>query len=293
MFARSTMAGTLLRGQACGTEELKLKKTVKATEPLGTRAQGTSGNIGERPGPARRPKHLTIGAIKESEGIGLLEELTINAECNVVEDVFEDSTSIPGIHAEIQHDVPQRALTSRDSGNQPAACVKPPQVSDEPRLSRRGRRMSYTGCSCGCIKGSVVTKNELTQGVPFSSPGMVPATVRSTQGADDGRVEEFQGPSGLNGAGTECTDFAQDINVMTEASEDDESMLAASGEIEIAVAADTGAGAHCCNPRHVPNSVGVVSDQIRYFNGAGSDAFTHWGRASVRMHHEDGKHIGQ
>ena len=41
------------------------KKTVRVTEPLGTRAQGTSGTIGERPGPARRPKHLTIGAIKE------------------------------------------------------------------------------------------------------------------------------------------------------------------------------------------------------------------------------------
>ncbi len=38
------------------------------------------------------------------------------------------------------------------------------------------------------------------------------------------------------------------VNVMTEASGDEKGLLAASGEIEIEVAADTGAGAHCCNP---------------------------------------------
>ena len=41
----------------------------------------------------------------------------------------------------------------------------------------------------------------------------------------------------------------QVVNVMTEASEDEEDILAATDEIEIEVAADTGAGAHCCNPR--------------------------------------------
>ena len=90
----------------------------------------------------------------------------------------------------------------------------------------------------------------------------------------------------------ECTDFAQDINVMTEASDDEEEILAAD-EIEIEVAADTGAGAHCCNPRHIPNSVEVVCDQVRNFNGAGGEAIKHWGRASVRMEQEDGRHISQ
>ena len=85
----------------------------------------------------------------------------------------------------------------------------------------------------------------------------------------------------------------QVINVMTDASEDEEEIVAASDEIEIEVAADTGAGAHCCNPRHIPNSVEVVCDQIRNFNGAGGEAIKHWGRASVRMQQEDGKHIGQ
>ena len=151
------------------------KKTVKVTEPLGAGAQGTSGTIGERPGPARRPTHLTIGAIKESEGIGLLEELTINDECNVVEEAPEDSTSIPGIHAEIQNDVPQRALTSRDSGNMPAACVQPTIASDEPRLSRRERRMSYTGCGCGCSKGSVARDDTTATATTSSlSPGIGP-----------------------------------------------------------------------------------------------------------------------
>ena len=83
------------------------------------------------------------------------------------------------------------------------------------------------------------------------------------------------------------------VNVMTEASEDEEEILAASDEIEIEVAADTGAGAHCCNPRHIPNSVEVVCDQVRNFNGAGGEAIKHWGRASVRMQQDDGKHIGQ
>ena len=73
------------------------------------------------------------------------------------------------------------------------------------------------------------------------------------------------------------------VNVMTEASEDEEDILAASDEIEIEVAADTGAGAHCCNPRHIPNSVEVVSDQVRNSNCAGGEAIKHWGRASVRM----------
>ena len=82
------------------------------------------------------------------------------------------------------------------------------------------------------------------------------------------------------------------VNVMTEASEDEEEILAAD-EIEIEVAADTGAGAHCCNPRHIPDSVEVVCDQVRNFNGAGGEPIKHWGRASVRMQQEDGKHISQ
>ena len=79
---------------------------------------------------------------------------------------------------------------------------------------------------------------------------------------------------------------------MTEATEDEEQILAAD-EIEIEVAADTGAGAHCCNPRHIPDSVVVVCDQVRNFNGAGGEPTKHWGRASVRMQQEDGKHISQ
>jgi hypothetical protein len=130
----------------------------------------------------------------------------------------------------------------------------------------------------------------------YPTPGTTPAERAPTpdgEGRDGVRCSrKSPGPSGLNGAGTECTDFAQDINVMTEASEDEEEILAAD-EIEIEVAADTGAGAHCCNPRHIPNSVEVVCDQVRNFNGAGGEAIKHWGRASVRMEQEDGRHISQ
>ena len=133
-------------------EEPKPKKTVKVTEPQGTKAQGASGTIGVKPGPtARRPKHLTIGQIKESSGA--LEELNIHDECCVVEEVLKVD----------------EALTSRDSGNQPAACVKPPQASDEPRPSRRGRRMSYTGCGCGCSKGSVAPHDPTTATTSLTS----------------------------------------------------------------------------------------------------------------------------
>ena len=69
------------------------------------------------------------------------------------------------------------ALTSRDSGNQPAACVKPPQVSDEPRLSRRGRRMSYTGCGCGCSKGSVAPHDPTTATTSLTSEERGPVTL--------------------------------------------------------------------------------------------------------------------
>ena len=80
---------------------------------------------------------------------------------------------------------------------------------------------------------------------------------------------------------------------MTGASGDDEEVLVASDEVEIEVAADTGAGAHCAHPRHLPDSVGVMSDKLRNFNGAGSEPLKHYGRAVVRMQQEDGQHISQ
>ena len=81
-------------------EESKPKKTVKVTEPRGTKAQGASGSIGERPGPSpRKPKFLTttIGQIRES--IGAVEGISIVGECAVVEETVERLECVIGLFA--------------------------------------------------------------------------------------------------------------------------------------------------------------------------------------------------
>jgi hypothetical protein len=80
--------------------------------------------------------------------------------------------------------------------------------------------------------------------------------------------------------------------MMTEVIEEDGEILA-TDEVEIEVAADTGAGAHCAHPRHLPSSVEVNDDKLRNFNGAGGEPIKHFGRATVRMQQEDGQHISQ
>jgi hypothetical protein len=83
------------------------------------------------------------------------------------------------------------------------------------------------------------------------------------------------------------------VNVMIETNQDEEDILMAEDEVEIEVAADTGAGAHCAHPRHLPDSVEVTSDKLRSFNGAGGEPIKHYGRATVRMQQENGVHISQ
>ncbi len=68
---------------------------------------------------------------------------------------------------------------------------------------------------------------------------------------------------------TERPDAAKDIDVMTGVVDDDGEILVADDEVEIEVAADTGAGAHCAHPRHLPDSAAVMSDKLRNPNGAG------------------------
>ena len=67
----------------------------------------------------------------------------------------------------------------------------------------------------------------------------------------------------------------------------------ADDEVEIEVAADTGAGALCAHARHLLDSVGVLSVKLRSFNRAGGETIKHYGRATVRMQQEDGQHISQ
>jgi len=81
--------------------------------------------------------------------------------------------------------------------------------------------------------------------------------------------------------------------MMTEVVTDEGEILAADDEVEIEVAADTGAGAHCAHPRHLPGGTEVLNDKLRNFNGAGGEPLKHYGRAVVRMQQEDGQHISQ
>ena len=67
----------------------------------------------------------------------------------------------------------------------------------------------------------------------------------------------------------------------------------ADDEVEIEVAADTGAGAHCVHPRHLPDSVEVMTDKTRTPNEAAGEPLTHYGRATVGMQQGDGSHIEQ
>ena len=91
---------------------------------------------------------------------------------------------------------------------------------------------------------------------------------------------------------TQRTDSEKVINMMTEVI-DDEGEILATDEVEIEVVADTGAGAHCAHPRHLPSSVEVNDDKLRNFNGAGGEPSKHFGRATVRMEQEDGQHTSQ
>jgi hypothetical protein len=124
-------------------------------------------------------------------------------------------------------------------------------------------------------------------------PGMEPAAGLSTHACarrqTAGKPRDPRGSKEVS----KRPDPAQGINVMTEVIDDEQEMLLADDEVEIEVAADTGAGAHCAHPRHLPDSVEVLSDKLRSFNGAGGEPIKHYGRANVRMQQEDGKHISQ
>lgn len=86
---------------------------------------------------------------------------------------------------------------------------------------------------------------------------------------------------------------ASQSRVVTGAVGDEEGTLVADDEVEIELAADTGGGVHRAYPRHLPDSVAVMSDKLRNSNGAAGGSITHYGRASVRMQQQDDKHISQ
>ena len=76
-----------------------------------------------------------------------------------------------------------------------------------------------------------------------------------------------------------------------EKAEEEEEILTTSEEVEIDVAADSGAVAHTTGPDGLPGTVRVVKKKIRNFVGAGGDGITHHGTARVRLQQENGRFI--
>ncbi len=93
----------------------------------------------------------------------------------------------------------------------------------------------------------------------------------------------------------DCEEFniiGEEIDVVAErASSDDEQIMMATEEVKIAVAADTGAVAHCAAPRHLPDTVSVDQSDPRDFTGADGAPLKHFGNAKVRMKMRNGKHV--
>ena len=80
------------------------------------------------------------------------------------------------------------------------------------------------------------------------------------------------------------------INMLDE-DEGEEELLTTSEEVEIDVAADSGAVAHTTGPKGLPGTVKVVRNRIRNFTGAGGEGIAHHGTARVRLQQEDGRFI--
>ncbi len=94
------------------------------------------------------------------------------------------------------------------------------------------------------------------------------------------------------GDGEEINITEEPLSVVMEEEDDaEEHVLAATEEIEVEVAADTGAVAHCAHPRDLPSTVKVDQSKIRNFIGVGRGRIKHFGSAKVRMQQENGKHM--
>ncbi len=80
------------------------------------------------------------------------------------------------------------------------------------------------------------------------------------------------------------------INMLDE-DEGEEELFTTSEEVEVEVAADSGAVAHTTSPKGLPGTVKAVRNRVRNFVGAGGEGIAHHGTARVRLQQEDGRFI--
>ena len=68
--------------------------------------------------------------------------------------------------------------------------------------------------------------------------------------------------------------------------------MAGDGQQKIFVTLDSGAVAHCANPRDLPGTIEVQTcDEARNFVNATGNSIDHWGSAKVRLQQANGNHI--
>ena len=93
----------------------------------------------------------------------------------------------------------------------------------------------------------------------------------------------------INGPFGQCWAFGSSVNIIDE--EVSEKILAATEDQKIYVTLDSGAVAHCANPKDLPGTIAVMQpDGTRRFVGANGQSIEHWGSAKVRLQQRDGQH---
>ena len=121
------------------------------------------------------------------------------------------------------------------------------------------------------------------QDCPDSSPG----STKSNQL----RVDGDEHPGDHHAARAPPEDLREDILPLVY---EDEPILSTEDEVEIEVAADTGAVAHVASPKDLPGSVPVEMPEdgrLRNFVAANNTPIKNYGKASVVLEQEDGKEI--